>query len=144
MAPSQPSAPPTPPVLPVYPFQSMCTDYFTHKGTHYLVIGDRYSNWSLISKSTGGAKGLINNLRRAFITYGIPEELASDGGPEFMATETNGILRDWGVHHRLLSVAFPHSNCRAEIRVKMMKHLITNNTGTNGDLDTNAVQKAVL
>ncbi|XP_068243596.1 uncharacterized protein [Palaemon carinicauda] len=144
MAPSQPSAPPTPPVLPVYPFQSMCADNFTHMGAHYLVIVDRYSNWTLISKSTSGAKGLISNLHHAFIMYGIPKELASDGGPEFTATETHGFLRDWDVHHRLSSVAFPHSNCRVEIRVKTMKRLITNNTGTNGDLDTDAILKAVL
>ena len=67
MAPSQPSAPPTPPIMPVYPFQAMCVDYFTHKGAHYLVVVDRYSNWPLVSKSPGGSRGLINNLRRAFV-----------------------------------------------------------------------------
>ena len=144
MAPSQPSAPPVPPIMPVYPFQAICADFFTHKGTHYLVIVDRYSNWPIISRSPGGAKGLINNLRLAFVTYGTPEELASDGGPEFTATDTRAFLRDWGVHHRLSSVAFPHSNCRAEIGVKTMKRLITDNTGQDGDLNTDAVQRAVL
>ncbi len=81
MAPSQPSAPNIPPIMPVYPFQATCADYFTHKDAHFLVIVDRYSNWPLVSKATGGAKGLINNLRHAFVTYGTLEELATDGGP---------------------------------------------------------------
>ena len=144
MAPSQSGAPPTPPTPVVYPFQAVCSDFFVHRGVHYLVTVDRYSNWPIISQSTGGATGLINHLRRAFVTYGTPEELASDGGPEFTSTETRAFLHRWGVHHRLSSVAFPHSNCRSEIGVKTMKRLITDNTGPNGELNTDAVQIAIL
>ena len=144
MATSQPGAPPTPPTPVVYPFQAVCSDFFVHRGVHYLVTVDRYSNWPIISQSTGGATGLINQLRRAFVTYGTTEELASDGGPEFTSTETSAFLHRWGVHHRLSSVAFHHSNCRAEIGVKTMKRLITDNTGPKGELDTDAVQIAIL
>ncbi len=42
------------------------------------------------------------------------------------------------------SVAFPHSNCRAEIGVKTVKRLITGNTGTDGSLDIDQFQKAIL
>lgn len=144
MAPSQPSAPPTPPTQPEYPFQYLCADFFHHGGVHYLVIVDRYSNWPIIEHAREGSKGLIDCLRRTFTTYGIPDECASDGGPEFTAAATRQFLQDWGVHHRLSSVAYPHSNCRAEVGVKTVKRLITNNTSPNGDLDTNALQRAIL
>ena len=98
MAPSQPGAPPTPLIPVVYPFQPVCSDFFVHRGVHYLVTVDRYSNWPIISQSTGGATGLINHLRRAFMTYGTPEELESDGGPEFTSTETRAFIHRWGVH----------------------------------------------
>ncbi len=143
-APSQPHAPPVAPTLPVYPFQCICADYFTYKGHYYLVIIDRYSNWPIVMKGHGGAQALINILRRTFVTYGIPEELASDGGPEFTSSTTRSFLRNWGVHHRLSSVAFPHSNTRAEIGVKTVKRLICSNTGPHGDLDTDAFQRAIL
>ena len=78
------------------------------------------------------------------MTYGIPDELASDGGPEFTSSATEKFLKNWGVHHRLSSVAFPHSNCRAEIGVKTMKRLLSDNISPNGDLDTDKVQRAIL
>lgn len=144
MAPSQPCAPPTPPVYPLYPFQCICSDFFHYKGINYLVIVDRYSNWPIVEKSNNGAQGLVECLRRSFVTYGIPDELSSDGGPEFTASVTRQFLKTWGVNHRLSSVAFPHSNCRAEIGVKTVKRMITENTGPKGELDTDMFQRAML
>ena len=144
MAPSQRSAPPAPAVTPAYPFQCICADYFHYKGMNYLVIVDRYSNWPIIERAKEGSSGLINCLQRVFTTFGIPDECATDGGPEFTAAATRQFFKDWGVHHRLASVAFPHSNCRAEVGVKTVKRIITNNTSSNGSLNTKALQIAIL
>ncbi len=143
IAPSQPSAPPTALVEPEYPFQCICADFFSYKGVHYLIIVDRYSNWPIVRR-THRADGLITCLREEFTTYGIPEELSSDGGSEFIAAETQAFLKAWGVHHRVSSVAFPHSNCRAEVGVKSCKRIIMNNTGPNGELDVPKFQRAML
>ena len=42
------------------------------------------------------------------------------------------------------SVAFPHSNCRAEVAVKTVKRLITGSTGPNGTIDTDEFAAAML
>ncbi|GFN88136.1 hypothetical protein PoB_001464200 [Plakobranchus ocellatus] len=49
-----------------------------------------------------------------------------------------------GVTYRLSSVASPHSNCRAEVEVKTIERLTTVHTGTQGSLDTDKFQSAML
>ena len=112
-----------------------------YRSKHYL---DRYSNWPIVERSHDGATGLIATLRKCSSTYGAPTELSSDRGLEFTASSTQTFLRSWCVKHRLSSTAFPHSNCRAEIGVKTIKRLLTNNTTDAGDLNTGAFQRALL
>ena len=102
MSPSQAFLPPMPPTLPTRPFQSLCADYFHHKGHTYAVIVDRLSGWPIIECSTNGATGLISNLRPIFVTFGILDNLIT---AEFTASTTKKFLADRGVHHRLCSVA---------------------------------------
>ena len=99
IAPSQSKLPPEDRIVPCRPFQCVAADYFELSGTSYLVVVDRFSSWPHVvsCKSAHGSKGLVIALRHYFATFGIAEELASDGGPEFMAGETQQFLRNWGV-----------------------------------------------
>ena len=105
---------------------------------------DRYSNWPIVFKENGKAEQLIKRLREVFITFGIPEELTSDGGPQFTADETQRFLESWGVRHRRSSVANPHANSRAEIAVKTVKRMLMANTSPTGSLDVDSFQRAML
>ena len=146
-APSQPSAPPLPLEEPDHPFQRICTDYMQYAGQHYLIIVDRFSGWPSVQHcgdSTGSADKLIKMLREFFANHGIPEEISSDGGLTYMAYETQKFLQDYGVHHRVSSVAFPHSNQRAELGCKSIKRMIRENTGPGGTLNSDKFLRAVM
>jgi hypothetical protein len=79
---SQPSAPPTASAIkPVYPFQCICANYFLFTGKNYLIIVDRYSNWPEMHQLDGKNGTLIKTLKKLFITFGIPVELAMDRWP---------------------------------------------------------------
>lgn len=144
MAKSNPMQPPSDITPPDYPFQMICSDYFTYNSNDYVVIVDRYSNWPMVYKSESGAEGLVKRLRETFVTFGIPEELTSDGGPQFTAGKTQEFLKAWGVRHRLSSVANPHANCRAEIAVKTVKRMLVDNISAVGSLDVDKFQRALL
>ncbi len=148
-APSQAPLPSEPAIPPSTPFEQVFADFFEFGGHHYLIVGDRLSGWSEIfstpsGSSLSGARGLISCLRSFFSTFGVPVELASDGGPEFKADATGEFLRRWGVKHRLSSAYHPQSNGRAEVAVKSAKRLLRSNVGPTGTLDNDRLLCALL
>ena len=135
--------------IPTAPFQAVATDYFQLQGKSYLLTVDRFSNWPDLREATAhtsnaGADGLIKANRELFATFGVPEHLSSDGGPEYTSGTFQAFLKTWGVKHRLASAYHPQSNGRAEVTVKAMKRLLRDNVDHNGKLDTDAVTRGIL
>ena len=145
IAPSQSSEPLilTPP--PQWPFQQICADYFENEGHSYLTIVDRFSYWINIYHfpSTATATSLLTQLRLLFTSYGVPEEISTDGGPQFSSSAFRSFLNNWGVSHRLSSARYPQSNGRAELAVKTSKRIILDNT-MRGSLDNDSATRAIL
>ena len=132
---------------PQWPFQQICADYFDIASHSYLSIVDRFSGWICIYYFRPGqatAKHLITILRDLFTAYGSPEELCSDGGPQFVATTIKEFLKAWGVHHHISSVAYPQSNGRAELGVKAARCIVLDNTLPDGSLDNDKAGREIL
>ena len=145
IAPSQSSEPLilTPP--PQWPFQQICADYFENEGHSYLTIVDRFSYWINIYHfpSTATATSLLTQLRLLFTSYGVPEEIPTDGGPQFSSSAFRSFLKNWSVSHRPSSARYPQSNGRAELAVKTSKRIILDNT-MRGSLDNDSAVRAIL
>ena len=147
-APSQAATPSRPTPVPSTPFESIYADFFMYAGNHYLVAGDRLSGWVEIFKAPSGtaqsgANGLILVLRDMFATFGVPEDMSSDGGPEFTAALTLKFLENWGIKHRISSVSYAQSNGRAEVAVKKAKRILMDNINPNGSLNNDNFLRAV-
>ena len=148
-APSQAKLPPFEPHVPSTPFEAIACDYFLYKGHYYFIAADRLSGWTEQSQiksgtSESGFKGLRSALRKLFMTFGVPVEVSSDGGPEFKASETTAFFQKWGVRHRISSSYLPSSNGRAELAVKATKRLLMDNIDSQGHLNTDKMVRALL
>ena len=147
--PSQARTPPVEPWIPNTPFEAIACDYFHFMGHYYFVAADRLSGWFevqqvKIDSNEAGAEGLCNALRRLMVTFGVPVEISSDSGPEFVAAETKVFFPRWGIRHRISSVNFPSSNGRAELGVKTAKRLLMDNISSTVKLDTDGMVRALL
>ena len=100
-----PSTPPT------TPFEHIFADYFNYGGRHFLVIGDKFPGWAEVfgtslGSNIAGAAALVSLLRTYFATFGVPDQISTDGGPEFKAFATQQFLKTWVVEHRVSSAYF--------------------------------------
>jgi hypothetical protein len=148
-APSQAAMPTEPASVPLTPFEKIFADYFEFGGRHYLVVGDRLSGWSEVyltpsGSEHAGSKGLIKCLRSFFSTFGVPQEISSDGGPEFVADVTKKFFAQWDIHHRVSAAYHPQSNGRAELAVKSCKRLLRDNVGPSGSINNDRFLRAML
>ena len=126
---------PQPPVAlhpPTTLFEKIFADYFDYPVRHFLIVGDRLSGWSDVfgtpaGTAVTGANALVRLLQSYLATFGVPEEISSDGGPEFTAFVTQDFMRKWDIKHRISSAYFPLSNGHAEVAVKAAKRLLMSN-----------------
>ncbi len=142
-APSQHSEPPviTPP--PDVPFQQTAADLFDLEGHSFLAFADRLSGWLEVERLTSTSFAKVRPaLLRWFSTFGVPEEIATDGGSPFKGSE---FLKKWDVGWRNSSAYYPQSNGRAEAAVKSAKRILTGNINSaTGALDTDAAARALM
>ncbi|XP_054260279.1 uncharacterized protein K02A2.6-like [Macrosteles quadrilineatus] len=87
-----------------------------------LIVVDSFSKWLevFIMKSTTSFK-TIEKLRTLFASFGLPEELVSDNGPNFASGEFREFLSNNGIKFTLSPPYHPASNGAAERFVQEVK-----------------------
>ncbi|XP_046553717.1 uncharacterized protein K02A2.6-like [Haliotis rubra] len=115
--PLQPSSLPDP------PWQRVAADLCTIKGLQYLVVIDCFSRYlEVVYLMDTTSKGVIGKLKCIFSRWGIPEELVTDKGPQFVAHVFVQFKNQYGFKHTTSSPHFPQANGMVE--VKIAKHAL--------------------
>ena len=127
----RPSKPQEPCIMTVAerPMQKLSADLFEYAGKSYLCVADRYSGfpWVYHLKKTA-TSDVTAKLKELFQDWGIPEQIRTDGGPQFRS-EFKEFCDDYKIEHEVSSPYHPQSNGHAEAMVKQMKNLLKKQMG---------------
>ena len=86
-------------IWPIRPRQRIHVDFAGPvDGVMYLIVVDAKSKWiEVLSMSSTTAIATIRALRFLFSVHGLPEEMVSDNGPQFVSQEMNNFTKFNGV-----------------------------------------------
>ena len=122
--PSQGKEPIIPGISATGPMTDVGTDLFQIGHNHYIVMMDRYSGFPFVEKLTKlSTSAIIKVLATWFNTFGWPERLRSDNGPQYRS-EFDEFCKDNNIIHENSSPYCPQSNGLSEAAVKQMKYLL--------------------
>ena len=104
--------------LPQGPWQHVSADLMTPSlpsGHTLLVVVDYYSRYFEVEflKSTTTDK-VIASLNKMFLIHGLPKEITTDNGPQFISKEFEDYLEMQGIKHRKVTPLWPQANGEVE------------------------------
>ena len=121
--------------IPGLPWQVVGAYLFEFGGQTYLLV----TEIELLHQNT--AICVINNLKKIFARFGIPEKVVSDNGPQYSNTrhllsrnhEFKKFADEWGFSHITSSPEYPQSNGAAERAVQTVKRILKKAAAENKD-----------
>jgi len=121
-----PRAPVHPWMYPSRPWERVHVDFAgPFQGHMFFVVVDAYSKWlEVVVMSSTSAQATIDVLRDIFSRTGLPDQLHSDNGPQFIAEEFRVFMAMNGIVHTTSPVHHPSSNGLAERYVQTVKQAL--------------------
>ena len=91
-------------------------------GLFYLILVDSYSKWIEIEPMrTTTTEKTVDILKTIFARYGLPRELVSDNGPQFVSAAFQLFMKRNGIRHARSAPYHPATNGAAERVVQTFK-----------------------
>ncbi|XP_039396208.1 uncharacterized protein K02A2.6-like, partial [Mauremys reevesii] len=109
---------------PENPWQRIHVDFAGPlEGSMFLVAIDAHSKWPEVSiMQSTSAESTIQKLRGLFSHFGLPEQLVSDNGPQFVSQAFQNFMKANGIHHITSAPYHLSTNGLAERFVQTMKN----------------------
>ena len=106
-------------------------------GQMFLIAIDGLSKLAdVIPTSYTTSSTTINILSTVFFTYGIPEHIVSDNGPQFVSDEFRTFTRSNGIKHTRSSPYHPATNGLAERMVQTFNSAMKSAKQDKGNMHT--------
>ena len=102
------------------------------EGKMFLIAVDAFSKWPKVVEMTSTtAEQTIQVLRNIFANHGLPEQLVSDNGPQFVSSDFAEFCKSNAIKHLWVAPYHPASNGLAERMVQTFKQAMrrTKNEG---------------
>ena len=97
-----------------FPWEKVGADLCELYGQHYLEVVDYYSTYIEInSLSTTTAAKIIKKMKNMFARWGLPRQLITDCGSQFLSVEFQNFLKNWEIDHKTSSLHHHQSNGKA-------------------------------
>ena len=112
--------------IPPYTWHTLSAYFFELDGKEYLLIVDHYSKLPFV-RSMGRSCtsiGAITYFRELFGSYGSPEILYTDNGPQFDSYAFKEFAKRWSFVHTTSSPRYAQSNGFAERMVQTVKNTL--------------------
>ena len=101
--------------IPDTPWTKLAADVFNLKRKHLVILVDYNSKYFDLSQIEDTQSHTVTEHTKAMLSrYGIPKEIVSDGGPEYIGNEYVTFCKEWDIKHTYSSPEYPQSNGIAE------------------------------
>ncbi|XP_060063528.1 uncharacterized protein K02A2.6-like [Ylistrum balloti] len=122
--------------FPMTPWQRIHVDFAgPFLNSMFLVVVDAHSKWpEVVQMGSTTASKTIEVLRCIFARNGIPQQLVSDNGPQFVSSEFQDFMRGNGIHHITSAPYHPRTNGLAERFVQTFKQGLKSALKDNGSI----------
>ena len=127
------------------PWQRVHADFAGPMLGHYLLIMvDSYTKWiEAVPMTTTTAARTVAVMRDIFARMGLPMQLVTDNGPQFVSQEFAAFMRSNGIRHTRVAPHHPSSNGLAERAVGTVKNALRVCAASGGGVDL-ALSRALL
>ncbi|UYV63245.1 hypothetical protein LAZ67_2003535 [Cordylochernes scorpioides] len=112
------------------PWQRIHIDFANKENINLLIVVDSHSKWiEAIPMRETTTRKTIEQLRRLFSSYGLPEELVSDNGPQFTGSQMKGFLEGNGIKQTLIPAYHPQNTLsKVLLAYRSTPHVTTGKT----------------
>ena len=112
--------------VPELPWQRIAADLFHLGSEEYLLVIDYYSKYVELAHLSQDATSpeVIKHLKSIMARHGIPQELISDNGPQFISKKFENFSKTWEFDHDTSSPKFASSNGQVERAVQTVKSVL--------------------